>query len=308
MLKSNHAPRIAALLACTILLGVSTVGTAQAHDTGPAHPVKTKSASKRVEFQLIRNATMKLSYAGATFLVDPMLAVKGAYPGFPGTPNSEKRNPLVDLPVPVSDVLKTDAIILSHIHEDHWDPAARYLVPRAMPIFTQDEKDAAKVREDGFTNVRVLTEEGLDFKGTRLIKALGKHGSSHFFAVPQMAEILGDVMGIIFQHPKYPTVYVAGDTIWNKNVEDALTRYQPDVVFLNTGYAQVNGFDGSIIMGKDDVARAYKFSPKAKIVGIHMESVNHAMLTRKELRAFIDEKKLDKRRVHVPEDGQSYKF
>ena len=115
-------------------------------------------------------------------------------------------------------------------------------------------------------------------------------------------------MGIIFQHPKYPTVYVAGDTIWNKNVEDALTRYQPDVVFLNTGYAQVNGFDGSIIMGKDDVARAYKFSPKAKIVGIHMESVNHAMLTRKELRAFIDEQKLDKRRVHVPEDGQSYKF
>lgn len=72
--------------------------------------------------------------------------------------------------MPITDVLKADAIILSHIHEDHWDPAARYLVPRTMTIFTQDEKDAAKVREDGFTDVRVLTEEGLDFKGTRLIK------------------------------------------------------------------------------------------------------------------------------------------
>ncbi|HQY95089.1 MBL fold metallo-hydrolase, partial [Caldilinea sp.] len=248
---------------------------------------------------MIRNATMKLTYAGTTFLIDPMLAVKGAYKGFDGTPRSELRNPLVDLPVPITDVLKADAIILSHIHEDHWDPAARYLVPRTMTIFTQDEKDAAKVREDGFTDVRVLTEEGLDFKGTRLIKTLGKHGSDHFFAVPQLAELLGDVMGIVFVRPNHPTAYVAGDTIWNKNVEDALTRYQPDVVFLNTGYAQVNGFDGSIIMGKDDVARAYRFSPKASIVGIHMESVNHAMLTRKELRTFIDAQKLDKRRVLV---------
>lgn len=295
-------------LMCTLLFGIGIVGTVQAHEAGHAHPVKAKAASHKVDFQLIRNATMKLTYAGTTFLIDPMLAVKGAYKGFDGTPRSELRNPLVDLPVPITDVLKADAIILSHIHEDHWDPAARYLVPRTMTIFTQDEKDAAKVREDGFTDVRVLTEEGLDFKGTRLIKTLGKHGSNHFFAVPQLAELLGDVMGIVFLRPNHPTAYVAGDTIWNKNVEDALTRYQPDVVFLNTGYAQVNGFDGSIIMGKDDVARAYRFSPKASIVGVHMESVNHAMLTRKELRTFIDEQKLDKRRVLVPNDGQSYRF
>ena len=41
--------------------------------------------------------------AGTTFLIDPMLAVKGAYKGFDGTPRSELRNPLVDLPVPITD-------------------------------------------------------------------------------------------------------------------------------------------------------------------------------------------------------------
>ena len=304
-MKATHLLRTIGVLMCGSLLGVVAV-TAQAHEAGHAHPTKAKAATKQVGFQLIRNATMKLTYAGTTFLIDPMLAVKGAYKGFEGTPRSELRNPLVDLPVPITDVLKTNAIILSHIHEDHWDPVARYLVPREMTIFTQDEKDAAKVREDGFTDVRVLTEAGLEFKGTRLIKTLGKHGSTHF-AVPQVAEILGDVMGIVFQRPNHPTAYVA-DTVWNKNVEDALAAYQPDVVFLNTGYAQISGFDGSIIMGKDDVARAYRFSPKASIVGVHMESVNHAMLTRQELRAFIDEQKLDKRRVLVPNDGQSYRF
>lgn len=39
-----------------------------------------------------------------------------------------------------------------------------------------------------------------------------------------------------------------------------------------------------------------------------MEWVSHTMLTRKELRNFINEQKLDKRRVSVREDGQRYKF
>jgi L-ascorbate metabolism protein UlaG (beta-lactamase superfamily) len=31
----------------------------------------------------IRNATQLMTYAGKRFLIDPMLAPKGAYPGFP---------------------------------------------------------------------------------------------------------------------------------------------------------------------------------------------------------------------------------
>ncbi|MGV2399060.1 MAG UNVERIFIED_CONTAM: hypothetical protein MIL04_26180, partial [Klebsiella aerogenes] len=33
----------------------------------------------------IRNATQIIEYAGKKFLIDPMLADKGAWPGFPGT-------------------------------------------------------------------------------------------------------------------------------------------------------------------------------------------------------------------------------
>lgn len=33
----------------------------------------------------IRNATQIIDYAGKKFLIDPMLADKGAWPGFPGT-------------------------------------------------------------------------------------------------------------------------------------------------------------------------------------------------------------------------------
>ncbi len=49
----------------------------------------------------VRNATLLLDYAGTRFLIDPMLSAKGAFPGFEGTANSQLRNPLVELPLPI---------------------------------------------------------------------------------------------------------------------------------------------------------------------------------------------------------------
>ena len=37
-----------------------------------------------IKFEHIRNATSKITYKGITFLIDPMLAPKDAYPGFEG--------------------------------------------------------------------------------------------------------------------------------------------------------------------------------------------------------------------------------
>ena len=119
----------------------------------------------------------------------------------------------------VAEVLKADAIILTHLHADHWDDAARNLVPRDMPIFTQDEADAAIVRKDGFTNVRALTDQGVVFKGVTIHKTIGQHGTDEMYKVPELAQSLGKTMGLVFQKPNYKTVYVAGDTIWDKEVD-----------------------------------------------------------------------------------------
>jgi hypothetical protein len=42
-------------------------------------------AAHKVELQQVRNATVKITYGGTTFLIDPMLAKKGTYPGFENT-------------------------------------------------------------------------------------------------------------------------------------------------------------------------------------------------------------------------------
>lgn len=269
---------------------------------------ETAATDTLVEVQLIRNATIKLDFSGTTFLVDPMLSAKGEFPGFPGTYRSELRNPLVDLPFSTKDVLNSvEAVIVTHTHTDHWDEAAQKAIPKNLPVFTQNEADAKMIRSQGFKDVRVL-EGSTTFMGVKLSKTGGQHGSDLWFADSARSEAMGPVMGVVFSAPKAKTVYVAGDTVWRPEVDQALEQYKPDVVILNTGSAIMSGFEEHpIIMGKQDTLQAAKAAPKAAIVAVHMDSVNHMSLSREELREFVRETKIQDR-VTIPEDGESMKF
>lgn len=120
--------------------------------------------------------------------------------------------------------------------------------------------------------------------------------------------MLGSVSGVVFQRPGAKSVYVAGDTVWNQDVETTIATYKPDVIVLNTGYVRFKDIEGAVIMGKEDLYRASQTAPNAYIIASHMEALAHGMQTRRELAEFIAEKRLDPRRVLVPADGQSYDF
>jgi L-ascorbate metabolism protein UlaG (beta-lactamase superfamily) len=256
-----------------------------------------------MQLQQIRNATLVIDYAGKRLLIDPMLAEQGAYPGFPGTANSHLANPLVGLPVPLAELLDVDAVVVTHLHADHWDEAARRLVPRGLPLFAQNQADAAALSADGFADVRVLESETV-FEGIVMRKTRGQHGSDAVMAV--IGERMGEVCGIVFSHPAEPSLYLAGDTVWNRHVEDSLAMHRPDVVVLNCGDAQVPGL-GAIIMDQHDLAKVARAAPAAAIVASHLEAVNHCVLSRAALRAFLDGEGL-RERVLVPEDGESCVF
>ncbi|HET9063612.1 MAG TPA: MBL fold metallo-hydrolase, partial [Candidatus Binatia bacterium] len=224
--------------------------------------------------------------------------------GFAGTVGADMPNPTTDLRLSIDEILDVDAVLVSHTHADHWDDAAKTLIPKDMPIFAQNAKDALEIEAAGFRDVRALDERN-EIDGITIHKTAGRHGHEAILAGPA-GEILGTVSGFVFEHPDEKKLYVAGDTVWCELVAEALERYDPDVVVLNSGDAKILP-DESIIMGKEDVHEVFLAAPKATIIASHMESVNHATLSRRELREFLGEKGMTER-VLIPADGESYHF
>ncbi|HDS1746490.1 MBL fold metallo-hydrolase [Pseudomonas sp. M2] len=279
--------------------------------TSPAFAATAASAapdaSHKVAFEQVRNATAKITYGGTTFLIDPMLAKKGAYPGFENTYRSNLRNPLVDLTESPEKVISgVDAVIVTHTHLDHWDDAAQKALPKDIPLFAQHEEDAQLIRSQGFKNVRVLTNEA-EFGGVKITKTGGQHGTDEMYAVPALAKPLGEAMGVVFEAPGYKTLYLAGDTVWRKEVDQTIEKYHPQIIVLNAGKAMMTGYKGSIIMGEEDVLRASKTAKDAKIVAVHMDAINHMSLSREQLRTYITKHGIESQ-VDIPEDGTSLRY
>ncbi|MFZ0371153.1 MAG: MBL fold metallo-hydrolase [Halobacillus sp.] len=248
----------------------------------------------------IRNATIVVEYAGKKFLIDPMLAEKRTFPPFPNAPRQDQNNPLVSLPLSIESIIQDiDAVIVTHLHPDHWDDAAKEALPKEIKIFSKNEDDASEIRNDGFQNVEVLQEDTV-FEGIQLIKTKGEHGRG------EILKIAGLVCGVVFKHSSEKTLYVAGDTVWYEEVQTEIDTHKPDIIVVNAGDNQF--FEGgSLVMGKDDVYEVYKTAPNSKIIAVHMEAVNHWTLSREELKSFANEKGISSN-VLVPDDGDAYSF
>ncbi|MCY8235514.1 MBL fold metallo-hydrolase [Priestia endophytica] len=249
----------------------------------------------------IRNATIVVEYAHKRFLIDPMLAEKGTYPPFPGSVKQDQNNPIVSLPISVDDIISgIDAVILTHLHLDHFDEAAQRLLPKDIKMFVQNEEEAKEVQNVGFQNVEVLTKETV-FEGIQLVKTRGEHGRGE-----ELLKLMGEVCGVVFKHPSEKTLYVAGDTVWYEGVQEELDTHEPDIIVVNGGDNQFIEY-GSLIMGKEDIYEVHKAAPNAKIISVHMEAVNHWTLSREELKNFSKEKEF-LNSILIPEDGESYTF
>ncbi|MED3980257.1 MBL fold metallo-hydrolase [Priestia megaterium] len=248
----------------------------------------------------IRNATLIVEYGGKTFLIDPMLAKKGTYPPFPNSIRQDQNNPLVNLPISVEEIIDgVDAVIVTHLHLDHFDDAAKQALPKDIKMFVQNEEDAAAVKEAGFKNVEVLTQNTV-FEGVELIKTKGEHGRG------EILKRIGLVCGVVFKDKSEKTLYVAGDTVWCSAVEEEINTHKPEIIVVNGGDNQfLEG--GSLVMGKEDIYEVHKAAPHATTISVHMEAVNHWTLSREELKSFINEKDMASR-VFVPDDGEVYTF
>jgi L-ascorbate metabolism protein UlaG (beta-lactamase superfamily) len=244
-----------------------------------------------MRLRLIRNATLLVRVADRTLVVDPMLDPAGARPPVEDTANPV-RNPLVELPEPPEVIVElAQGVLVTHLHRDHLDETAIRLLPEHLPVFCQPP-DVEQL--SAFSDVRPVEDE-LEWDGLRIARTGGQHGTG------RIAEALGPVSGFVLAAEGEPTLYIAGDTIWCHEVAEALDRHRPDVVVVNAGAARFLEGD-PIVMTADDVVAVTRHAPKARVVAVHLEAINHCPLTRADLHQRLHDEGLTER-VTVPEDG-----
>lgn len=231
---------------------------------------------------LIRHATLLVEVEGRRLLVEPMLDPPGARPPVEDSP-APRANPLVPLPFPAEEIVAgLDGVIVTHLHEDHFDDTGARLIPRNVPVFCQPE-DESELR--GLELDAHAVESELDWDGLRIARTGGRHGSDEK-TVAELAPVSGFVLG---------GLYVVGDTVWCAEVEEALERHRPSVAVVNgSGACFLEG--GPLVMTGEQVREVVERVPT--VVVVHLEAINHCLETRAEVRAAVPE-------ALVPEDGET---
>lgn len=249
-----------------------------------------------MQLQLIRNATLRLTYHRQIILIDPYLAPKHSLPAYA----DKSLNPMVDLPLPLDAVLEgVQAVIVSHLHTDHFDSVAKDVLPKNLPLFCQPGNEQP-IRDAGFEDVRVIGEQVV-WNGITITRATGQHGDL------QTAQLMGAVSGFLFQADDEPSLYWVGDSIWYAPVEQVIAENQPEVIVTHSCGATWKG-SAPIVMDAEQTTAVCRAAPKSGVVAVHMEALDHATVSRAELRAYANSQGISVEQLLIPADGETLVF
>ncbi|MGP4003239.1 MBL fold metallo-hydrolase [Streptomyces sp. 8N706] len=192
--------------------------------------MRTTPPAGAAEILFIGNATLLIRYGRLTLLTDPNFLHRGQYAylgkGLLSRRLTEPAMTVGELPADL------DAVVLSHLHGDHWDRVARRHLPRSLPVITTPHASRRLQALHGFSRAtglptwenHVLVRERTQVRITALP---GRHAPGAFQA------LLPPVMGSLleFGEPGGPVrlrLYLTGDTLMFPGIRE-IARRCPDV-------------------------------------------------------------------------------
>ncbi|HEX2915648.1 MAG TPA: MBL fold metallo-hydrolase [Chloroflexia bacterium] len=254
----------------------------------------------------IGTATVLLRYAGFTILTDPNFlhrhdVAKLGY-GLRSTRLTEPAMQIEDLP-PV------ELIVLSHMHEDHFDRIAIARLDKNIPILSTPQA-VAVLKNKGFQAAHDLTtwDSFTLRKGEawlRVTSMPGRHGPGILtVALPQvMGSLLEFGRGseeVLFR------LYITGDTLFNNDLREIPERY-PDInlALLHLGGTRIFGL--MLTMDGRQGVETLKLIAPDMAIPVHYNDYTVFKSPLEDFKRYVQAAGLEKR-VHYLAHGETYTF
>ena len=249
-----------------------------------------------MKLQLIRSATLKINYLNEYFLIDPYFAKRFSRPSFTG----KSKNPLVDLPLSIDNILsKVEMILISHLHSDHFDSVAQSTIDKNILIICQPE-DEVQIKDMHFKNVHAIDGTYI-WKNISIKRTYAKHGSGCVLSE------MGTASGFLIKADTEPSIYWTGDTILCDEVKEILIKEKPEIIITHSCGAEW-GNRVKIVMDKVDTIEICKLLPNSIIVATHMDSLDHAKVSRVDLRQYARENNIKDNQLIILNDGEQFNY
>ena len=184
----------------------------------------------------IGNATTVLRLGPFTLLTDPAFGPAGSrvHLGYGAWTRRLIDPALRELP-------DLDAVLLSHLHGDHFDKAARMRLPAALPIVTtpQAARRMPKRRTVGLPTweTHEWTREG---HRLRVTAVPGQHGPG--FADRLLPDVMGSFIELQAGDRTVLKLYITGDTLYRPFLADVARRLgEIDAMLIHLGGTKLLG-------------------------------------------------------------------
>ncbi|MET9441066.1 MBL fold metallo-hydrolase [Streptomyces sp. NPDC006610] len=229
------------------------------------------SLDDSLHIHFIGNATLLLRYRELTLLTDPNFLHRGQYAhlGY-GLVSRRLTEPALD----PRDLPSLDAVLLSHLHGDHWDRRARRHLPRSLPVLTTPHASRRLQGVHGFhraVGLRTWQEETVRRTGTQVrVTALPGRHAGH----PALRRLLPPVMGSLLEFgpvdgPPRHRLYISGDTLLFDGLEEIARRCPvPDLAVLHLGGTRLPGGFVVTMDGRQGADLARRLDPRL-ILPVH---------------------------------------
>ncbi|SDZ86728.1 L-ascorbate metabolism protein UlaG, beta-lactamase superfamily [Nitrosospira multiformis] len=252
-------------------------------------------------------ATVIIRYGDLTILTDPNFLHRGdhVHLGY-GLTSERLTNPAIEL----GNLPPIDLVVLSHMHEDHFDKFVQKNLDRNIPIVTTEEAGKS-LKELGFMKRHPLKtwDTLIVERGNTLLRVTampGRHGP------PIVAELLPEVMGSLLDFgiknsPRSYRMYISGDTMVFDDIKEIPRRYPDvDLALLHLGGTRLLGLVTVTMDAKEGVKMMQLIVPR-KAIPIHYNDYDVFKSPLSDFKKEMERAGLQDKIIYL-EHGDTYEF